>query len=369
MKLLCVIDSLGSGGAQRQMVNLACGLKARGHEVEMLVYFPQYQFFRSHVDSAGIVVHEVEKGLGFSWKVVLRISRLMHIGKYDALISFLGAPNLYCELAKILTKSRTRLIVSERSNSVGEKGTFLPVLFRLMHWVADAVVANSNSHAEWLRKRPWLRSRTHVIYNGYAISSFELRPRGYKIDTQLSYLVVGRVHSGKNGVRLIEALALYVKKHGYAPSVAWVGRQETDAESGGVRKQMEELLSQHPDVAASWQWMGERNDVGELLQLADAVIHVSLYEGLPNVICEAFIAGRPVIASNVCDHPVLVEDGVRGVLCEPLSAKSICEAIERYEALTMAARAKMGVNARRYAEDNLSIGRMVSAYEDLLSTV
>ena len=33
MRILCVIDSLGSGGAQRQMVNLAVGFKSKGHQV------------------------------------------------------------------------------------------------------------------------------------------------------------------------------------------------------------------------------------------------------------------------------------------------------------------------------------------------
>ena len=46
MKILCVIDSLGSGGAQRQIVNLACGLKKKGHDVDVFVYFPEFSFFR-----------------------------------------------------------------------------------------------------------------------------------------------------------------------------------------------------------------------------------------------------------------------------------------------------------------------------------
>lgn len=33
MKILCVIDSLGSGGAQRQLVSLAKGFKEKGNEV------------------------------------------------------------------------------------------------------------------------------------------------------------------------------------------------------------------------------------------------------------------------------------------------------------------------------------------------
>jgi len=38
MIILCVIDTLGSGGAQRQLVNIAIGFKERGHTVSFLVY-------------------------------------------------------------------------------------------------------------------------------------------------------------------------------------------------------------------------------------------------------------------------------------------------------------------------------------------
>ena len=37
-RILCFIDSLGAGGAQRQLVNLAIGLKKRDYIVSFLVY-------------------------------------------------------------------------------------------------------------------------------------------------------------------------------------------------------------------------------------------------------------------------------------------------------------------------------------------
>jgi hypothetical protein len=38
MRLLLVIDSLGSGGAQRQLTTLAIELARRGHRVDVFVY-------------------------------------------------------------------------------------------------------------------------------------------------------------------------------------------------------------------------------------------------------------------------------------------------------------------------------------------
>ena len=366
MKILCVIDSLGSGGAQRQMVNLVCGLKSKGHAVELLVYFPDARFFRAEIDAAGILVHEIRKGGGFSLKVLWSLIRLYRSGQFDVVISFLDTPNIYAELAKLFALSSIKLIVSERSSSLNERKTIFNKLKRLSHLLADFVVANSHSHANWLCDYYWLRNKTKTIYNGYFVGDAANVSAFKEKLGNLSLLAIGRIDTGKNGLRLMQGVEHFYQKHGDCPTVFWAGRQAQDADSLRERQEMEEFLSQHPVIARHWHFMGERRDVPGLLQQADALIHVSMYEGLPNVVCEAFVAARPVIASNVCDHPVLVENGVRGILCDPLSPESICEAIEQFVSLTTEERQQMGSNARAYAEQYLTIDRMVSDYEKLI---
>jgi len=364
MKVLFVIDSLGSGGAQRQVVNLACGLKAKGHSVELLVYFPDLRFFRPEIDAVGIPVHEVRKGKGFSLKVLWRLTLLLRTRRYEVVISFLTTPNIYCEMVKLINPA-TRLIVSERSSNALDGSPLGALARRLLHLAANSVVTNSESHRNWLSKFPWLRSKTVTIYNGYTM--FPLPDRQLVNHTgEFRYLVIGRVDAGKNGLRLIKALILFRRKHGRTPVISWAGRREVGGGSRAYIDEMEALLAQHPTIFANWHWLGERSDVPDLLATHDALIHPSLYEGLPNVVCEALIAGCPVIISNVCDHPLLVEEGSRGFLCDPLSEESICAAIERFESLKCQDRINMGLKARKYAEDHLTIDCMVSSYEALL---
>jgi glycosyltransferase involved in cell wall biosynthesis len=368
MKLLCIIDSLGSGGAQRQMVNLACGLKARNHNVELVIYHSQENFFRTEINNAGIAVHEVTRSGRFSPQVVLRLVQLYRVNRYDAVISFLDTANIYAEIAKVLSCSKVRLIVSERSSIARESNSIFSALKRWFHLPANFVVANSVHHASWLRKKWWLKNKTHCIYNGYPLGPVP-PPLNTRTDTgELTLLAVGRISSEKNGLRLLQSVIHLHKKNGVSPTVWWVGRQEQDRSSLKMRETMQELLDRNPDVARRWQFLGERDDVFALLQRADALIHVSLYEGLPNVICEAFLAARPVIASGICDHPILVEEGSRGLLCDPLSVRSISNAIERFMNLTVEEREALGRGARIYAEKNLSLGRMIRDYENLLSS-
>lgn len=363
MKILCVIDHFGAGGAQRQIVNLACGLKAEKHHVEMFIYHPGQSFFRSAIDLAGIPVHEVSKGQGFSIKVLWYLVRLLRCGRYDAVISFLDSPNIYVELASIAARS-TKVIVSERSSSLAEKKRFAAFMRRVLHSLADAVVANSNSHAAWLTRYPWLARKVKAIYNGYS-----LEPEAVAEDVQvpeLSLLVIGRVGPEKNGIRLVEALNIFYRRHGYVPKISWAGKEDRSTSGAIYCRSIHAILDQHAAVKANWIWLGERKDIPVLLKNHRALIHPSLYEGLPNVVCEALIAGRPVLASNVCDHAALVKDRERGFLFDPLDPKSIADSIECLVALSDAQWRAFSANARSFAVKSLNIDRMVREYETLL---
>jgi glycosyltransferase involved in cell wall biosynthesis len=360
MKILCVIDSLGSGGAQRQMVNLVCGFKSKGHDVEILIYYPKIDFFRHEVEKAGVPIHEVSKKKGFSLRVVAKLLSLIKSNRFSVIISFLDAPNIYCELAKAISISNVNLIVSERGCCISSPSR----INRLPHLLANKVVANSFSHAKWLRSSMFLKNKIKVIYNGYFIKKHSGETQS-SADGNFRFLVIGRIDEGKNGLRLIQALIESHNNFGTLPRVSWIGPQPIDTKSLKVRQRMDKLLLQNPSVNSNWEWLGERSDVQDQLCNCDALIHVSLHEGLPNVVCEAFIAGRPVIASNVCDHPLLVEDGVRGFLCDPFSPESISTSINRFIDLTPLQRKELGENARHYAEENLTAERMVSDYESL----
>src|ERR1700721_3167368 len=94
MKVLLIVDHFGPGGAQRQIVELACGMKRRGHLVEMFVYFPEHDFFRALIEEHRIIVHECVKGRGFSFGVLAKLISLLRSGRYDVAVSYLSSSNI-----------------------------------------------------------------------------------------------------------------------------------------------------------------------------------------------------------------------------------------------------------------------------------
>jgi glycosyltransferase involved in cell wall biosynthesis len=368
MKVLLIIDHFGSGGAQRQIVELACGLKRRGHAVEMFVYFPQHNFFRARLEEHHIVVHDQPLGRESSFKVISRLASTMRKGAFDVAVSYLATANIYAELARIAAPG-TRLVVSERTSFHDDKSALSALLRRLLYLLSDQVVANSESQAAWLQGKSWLRGRVSCIYNGVDLNAFKPHETRPKSARELRLIGIGRVGPEKNVLNLIAGLAEFGRASGWVPDVGWAGQRDSSPAGRRYCGQIDALLERSPLVKQHWQWLGLQTDVSSLMRDYHALVHPSLYEGLPNAICEALAAGMPVIASGVCDHPLLVADGARGFLFDPREPASIAAAIAKLTALDGANWQSLGRNAREYASAHLSLNRMVDSYEMLFENL
>jgi glycosyltransferase involved in cell wall biosynthesis len=366
MNILLVIDHFGAGGAQRQIVELACGLKRRGHSVEMFAYSPRRDFFRPLLDTQQIVVHEYLKGSRFSFGVVRRLAALIAAQNIDVVVSYLSSPNIYAELAQLLG-ARAKLIVSERTSHYDDSSRVSAHLRRVMHLLADHVVANSHAQCEWLKRKFWLKRRVSCIYNGVDAGGFLAGRAIPESGDQLRLVAMGRVGPEKNAINLVRGLALFHREFGFVPEISWVGEREGGRSGQLYCERLDELLEQSPEVKKRWRWLGAETNVPGLLREHHALIHPSLYEGLPNAVCEALAAGMPVLVSNVCDHPRLVADGERGFLFDPVQPRSIAAAIKSLVDLSAEDWCKFSHNARRYAEENLDVEKMITNYEALFT--
>ena len=368
IKVLLVIDSLGSGGAQRQLVYLAKGLKCLGYDTEVFVYFPQFDFFRKEVLESGITIHEVQKRKKFSIQVIKNLAHLQRVNNYNIFISFLEVPTIYCEIARVISLFSFKLIACERSSINSYSSGRFSNIKRLLHIFSNAVVSNSFFQQKWLNKKFYLRNKTYVIYNGYDNKDSSIKNNeSNKNDQQFTYLVVGRIAHYKNGLGLLNALVRYVSINGNCPVINWAGRNEKDSASIQQFNEINSVLQRNQLINNKWNWLGEIKDLSPYFLDCDALLHLSFFEGLPNAICEAFLHGRPVIASNVCEHPKLVQDGVRGFTCDPKSSDSIIRSIKKFECLTSDERNKLGTNAKAYANKHLSKKLMIQRYSNLIA--
>jgi GalNAc-alpha-(1->4)-GalNAc-alpha-(1->3)-diNAcBac-PP-undecaprenol alpha-1,4-N-acetyl-D-galactosaminyltransferase len=99
------------------------------------------------------------------------------------------------------------------------------------------------------------------------------------------------------------------------------------------------------------------------------LLHPSYGEGFPNVICEALACGTPVIASNVIDHPYIIEEGRNGYLFEPASVNELVNKVMLFAKLTWEKRMEMSRNCRESAVEKFSPQTMISRYYTLFKSI
>ncbi len=365
MRLLFVIDNLDTGGAQRQMVSLAAGLHQRGHQIDLFCYAPG-DLLAGPLQAAGIRVTVHPKRSRFSPGVVFALRRQMRAGRYDLILSYLPTPNVYTILAARTLPRPPRIVISERS-VLGDKVNALEEACHQLYRLADHLVVNAHhQRLAFSRRYPWLHNRISTVYNGVDTNAFcpsEREPA----DQPFRLLAIGSIAPEKNGLCLTSALAILEREWGLRPSVSWAGQHVIKyAKRASCIHQMESEIAAR-GLTERWQWLYQRQNVVPLYQEHHALVHPSYVEGLPNVVCEALSCGRPVIVSNVLDHPRLVQDGVSGYLFDPQDPHDLARCIKALHDLPAGERHAMGQNGRRFAESCLSLERLCNDYERLFA--
>ena len=140
----------------------------------------------------------------------------------------------------------------------------------------------------------------------------------------IELLTVGRVDTEKNPSLLVDALAALERERPGRYRVRWVG---TGPLADDVRRRAAELGLEDRFELAGYVPFGP-----ELLALyrhAHAFVHVSLTEGVPQVLHEAHASGTPVVATDVGGVAAALENGRAGLLVPPADLGALTAAVVR----------------------------------------
>jgi glycosyltransferase involved in cell wall biosynthesis len=375
MRILCLNNSLGSGGAQRQMCMLAVLLKQKGFDVQMLIYyalgFHKSDFFRPLLEEAKIPIHTIS--CGNLIHSILGVRRAIRTSNPDVVIAYLNRPGLLAELSGLPSRDYA-LIVSERNTESASRSLRSSLRF-FFHRFADAVVSNSYAQQDFIKRTvPRLKSHITTIMNCVDIETFlPAENEDMHAPKDIQVLVIGRFTPQKDPLTLLSAIEILKKENPeHKVLVDWYGNnfflnghptKNSDVflklQSAIKKRSLEENFHLHQPV----------RDVVKLYQGASLFCLPSLYEGCSNVICEAMACGKPILASRVSDNARLVEDGKNGFLFDPHSPRDIANAILRFSSLSAEDRKKMGKESRKRAESMLAPSRFVREYIQLIDKV
>ena len=209
--ILFFIDSLGSGGAQRQIVQLALGFKERNYKVSFLIYNKAAsKFYYEYLRENEIWIDDIDEQNYF--RRIIKVRRYIRAFKPDVLISFLEASCFMAELASIPFK-KWKLIVGERSANPNIVKTPKLIFYRQFHFIADSVVANSIANLSLIRKISPLTkpSKYNVIYN--LLDSKKICPKKEAKDIIKMWKRIYTSFSYEEAITVLEDFKETFKKH------------------------------------------------------------------------------------------------------------------------------------------------------------
>ena len=358
LRVMLMTDEMEVGGSQRQIVQLALGLKARGVTCAVL-YFINPSFLVEQLQAAGIETIRVNKTARVDPGFVRRLRQAIRAWAPDVVHCYSFTAELWGAIACRLLPARERPVLI--SSVRGTYEWYGRNQWRMKRWVSSqsaSIISNSREGAEYAaRQMHWPMHHFHVVHNGVSVTEpdaarVDLLRQHYLQNTfDTLVLFVGRLVEHKNLPRLLQAFAQVVKQ-----------RPRTRLLLAGSGPLHDALAAQIGQLGLQDHalLLGEQSEVPALMEAADLVVLPSLREGLSNVVLEAMALGRAVLSTPVGGIPQAIDNGRHGVLVEPTDTDALARAL-----LTLiddpALRERLGRAAQHKVLEQYSPPAMVSA--------
>ena len=352
MKITQILNTLDIGGLERMVVDLAVGLKNRGHSVSVIC-LRTYGPLQEPLEQAGIRVRALNKPEGFNFAALRTLAGWLREDGADVAHTHNPLVHHYGAMGGRL--ARTGAVVTTRHGL----GNFpwLPKTEKIFAWscrFTDQVVAVCETARKYFEEQnPSLAKKLAVIYNGIPLEKFTgvpPRPRG----GEFVFGIVGRLVPVKDHRTLIEAFRLALPRN---PNI----RLEILGD-GPLRAELEEF-ARAQDTGGRIVFRGAGLDVPRFLAGLNAFVLCSVSEGLPLTILEAMAAGLPVLGTAVGGIPELIEDAQCGWVVPPSQPAQLSEAMLRMAAHEQSQ--AMGARGRSRALERYSLPQMTAEYEAL----
>ena len=340
-RLLFLTPRLTSGGAERQMVNLAISLKERGYTVDFLCY-SYGDFFEKELK---------EKQIPVFWRQHKHVIRLISCAwflqkrHYDVVISFLPTPSFINCFSAMICK-RWKVITGERSSVVVRPASLLGKFDVWLRRYSDNIVCNSdNARQLWSEVFPKYREKLKTIYNMVSINANDYKYEPLR-DGKLHICIAATIYDVKNPMGVINALLLMDEIQRNKIVIDWYGSNQAQIGDTRVFDEVCQAIQKY-NLQDSFHIHDATKDINKKMTESDCVALFSKYEGLPNAICEAIVIGKPIIMTRVSDYAKLVKDGENGFLCNWDSPETIKESIVKMSLLSVNELLEMGNQSKK----------------------
>ena len=284
MRILHVITSLRTGGADRLMVDMLPRMKAKGHEVDLCVFDGVRTPFYEELGSKGVRVIP----LGHSVYSLVNLFKLIPLMRgYDIVHSHNTACQYFVAIASLFLKCK--IYTTEHNTSNRRRNIWWLMSDRWMYGRYEKVVCISELTKKNLLQHigDSFEKKCVIIYNGIDITAFA--NSSSPLSNGKKILMVSAFREQKDQKTLIRTMKELPSE--YMLELAGGGEERLITEC--------KLLVQELHLDERVKFLGVRTDIPALLNAANVVVLSSHYEGLSLSSLEGMASGRPFVASDV----------------------------------------------------------------------
>lgn len=356
MRPLILISSLCTGGAERVTVSYLCRESHSCNDTFLCTVADRVDDnFKKELSDSGVVIHSIKARRLLDPVALLRLLYFIKKNRVDFIHAHGQDASILAAVAKLILGIPviiTRHVLDEPSRNWRERSRSKLALLAIRN--ADRVVAVSNAVAERLRDIAGIsQDALKVIPNGVDLESFD-RPdllskreairRSLGLNSEDKIVLVPAVlREGKGHELVIDTLSqLKARIPGLRFLFAGTGEHE-----GFLKRKA-------APFGNAVIFLGQRDDIPQLLFASDLVLLPSLSEALPTCLIEAAAAGRPIVATCVGGIGEIIKDRVTGILIPPNDSDALVKALELMLNDYALARS-FGESAKELAYRNFSI--------------
>lgn len=330
MKILFLIDSLGTGGAEKSMVELAKFLNINGHEITFLCLYERDVSHAEDVKNNGINILYIKKDNIFFQ--IRYLNFYLKKERPDIIHSVLFKSDILLRISKLFFKKIITIqsLVStpysiERTKDVNVPKFKLFLVKQIDTWTSrlspsyyHAITSTVFNHYKDLFK---IKNNYRIIYRGRNENNFDSN----KNKNEFVLVNVGRQEFAKGQIDILKALKHLNENLKFSENkikiklkiIGFKGRSSNDLikfiEENNLQEQVELI--------------GFVNNVEQRIVNADVFIFPSYYEGLGGSLIEAFAAKLPCICSEIPVLKEVVGNKNGALFCEPGNYQQIAENI------------------------------------------
>lgn len=295
MKVLHLIDSLHTGGAERLLIDSLPLYGKYGISADLyLLDGRSTPFFHELKDTFRGRIYWSSDCSPYSPRQVTLIRNHIRDHHYDLVHVHLFPAMYWVAILKALHRFPLKLVFTEHNTDNRRVNSlFFRRIDRFIYRQYDAITAITPAVKQMLVEKVGVpEEKVQVIYNGIDLSRFEVKsdiltreplPR----QKAITIIQVSRFSEQKDQDTLIRALLLLDNK--YRVIFAGDGPRRSICEEMTVKLGLDDRV----------QFLGVRSDVPDLLAQSDIVVQSSRWEGFGLAAIEGMAAGKPVIVSDV----------------------------------------------------------------------